>query len=64
MVLCAPTGSGKTVLFELALIKLHMAAEQNKTVLQDVKAIYSKQGFYLYVHDKIALDHVLEADQS
>lgn len=36
---CAPTGSGKTVLFELAIIRLLM---QNSEPWNEVKAVYSE----------------------
>lgn len=36
---CAPTGSGKTALFELAIIRLLM---QNSEPWNEVKAVYSK----------------------
>lgn len=39
-VACAPTGSGKTVLFELAIIRLLMETSEP---WRDVKAVYSKQ---------------------
>ena len=39
-VACAPTGSGKTVLFELAIIRLLM---ENSEPWRNVKAVYSKQ---------------------
>jgi len=42
VVLCAPTGSGKTVLFEMAVIRLLMNCQQSQTLLEDVKIIYSK----------------------
>lgn len=38
-VACAPTGSGKTVLFELAIIRLLM---QNSEPWNEVKAVYSE----------------------
>lgn len=37
---CAPTGSGKTVLFELAIIRLLLETSEP---WKDVKAVYSKQ---------------------
>lgn len=36
---CAPTGSGKTALFELAIIRLLM---QNSEPWNEVKAVYSE----------------------
>lgn len=36
---CAPTGSGKTVLFELAIIRLLMETSEP---WRDVKAVYSE----------------------
>ncbi len=38
-VACAPTGSGKTVLFELAIIRLLMETSEP---WRDVKAVYSE----------------------
>lgn len=38
-VVCAPTGSGKTVLFELAIIRLLMETSEP---WRDVKAVYSE----------------------
>lgn len=38
-VACAPTGSGKTVLFELAIIRLLMETPEP---WKDVKAVYSE----------------------
>lgn len=37
---CAPTGSGKTVLFELAIIRLLMETSEP---WRDIKAVYSEQ---------------------
>lgn len=36
---CAPTGSGKTVLFELAIVRLLLETSEP---WKDVKAVYSK----------------------
>lgn len=41
IVVSAPTGSGKTVIFELAIIRLLMEAEENNDIA-DIKIIYSK----------------------
>lgn len=37
---CAPTGSGKTVMFELAIIRLLLETSEP---WKDVKAVYSKE---------------------
>lgn len=37
---CAPTGSGKTVLFELAIVQLLLETSEP---WKDVKAVYSKE---------------------
>lgn len=37
---CAPTGSGKTVLFELAIVRLLLETSEP---WKDVKAVYSKK---------------------
>lgn len=43
---CAPTGSGKTVLFELAIVRLLLETSEP---WKDVKAVYSKEiKKYLY----------------
>lgn len=39
-VACAPTGSGKTVLFELAIIRLLLETSEP---WKDVKAVYSER---------------------
>lgn len=39
-VACAPTGSGKTVLFELAIVRLLLETSEP---WKDVKAVYSKE---------------------
>lgn len=39
-VACAPTGSGKTVLFELAIIRLLLETSEP---WKDVKTVYSEQ---------------------
>lgn len=46
---CAPTGSGKTVLFELAII--HLLLETSEP-WEDVKVVYSKQNNnnYYYIN--------------
>lgn len=41
MVVCAPTGSGKTVVFEMAIVQLLMELE-DKNYTDDFKIIYSK----------------------
>lgn len=41
-VACAPTGSGKTVLFELAIIRLLMETSEP---WRDVKAVYSEHTY-------------------
>lgn len=41
LVVTAPTGSGKTVIFELAIIHLLMSLE-NQAVRGDFKIVYSK----------------------
>ncbi|KAL4707794.1 hypothetical protein ACJJTC_001740 [Scirpophaga incertulas] len=41
MVVCAPTGSGKTVIFEMAIVHLLKEMEENKCT-GDFKIIYSK----------------------
>ena len=46
LVVCAPTGSGKTVIFELAIIRLLMKSEGG---LRTAKVVYSK---CLYRYDK------------
>lgn len=40
MVVCAPTGSGKTVIFEMAIVQLLMELE-DKNYTDDFKIIYS-----------------------
>lgn len=40
MVVCAPTGSGKTVIFEMAIVQLLMELE-DKNYTDDYKIIYS-----------------------
>ena len=40
MVVCAPTGSGKTVIFEMAIVQLLMELE-DKNYNDDFKIIYS-----------------------
>lgn len=42
---CAPTGSGKTVLFELAIVRLLLETSEP---WKDVKAVYSKDIQNLY----------------
>lgn len=43
VVVSAPTGSGKTVLFELAILKLLVDVDNGiYESLQDIKAVYSK----------------------
>lgn len=43
MVVSAPTGSGKTVLFELAIIKLLLDVDNGVYGnIDDIKAVYSK----------------------
>ncbi|CAB1458650.1 unnamed protein product, partial [Pleuronectes platessa] len=51
-VACAPTGSGKTVLFELAIIRMLMETSEP---WRDVKAVYRKMG----QHDKKWKDNCL-----
>lgn len=41
MVICAPTGSGKTVIFEMAIVRLLMELE-DRNEQHDFKIIYSK----------------------
>lgn len=44
MVVCAPTGSGKTVIFEMAIVQLLMEMEDNMRIedcANDFKIIYS-----------------------
>lgn len=41
LVVCAPTGSGKTVVFEMAIVQLLMEMEE-KNSTEDFKIIYSK----------------------
>lgn len=45
-VACAPTGSGKTVLFELAIIRLLMETPEP---WRDVKAVYSEHAVLLAI---------------
>lgn len=44
IVVCAPTGSGKTVIFEMAIVQLLMELE-DKNYTDDFKIIYSKYTF-------------------
>lgn len=41
IVVCAPTGSGKTVVFEMAIVQLLMELEERQCD-EDFKIIYSK----------------------
>ncbi|XP_028173539.1 probable ATP-dependent DNA helicase HFM1 [Ostrinia furnacalis] len=47
LVVCAPTGSGKTVVFEMAIVQLLMEIENNNSA-EDFKIIYSKYPYLLY----------------
>jgi len=43
LVVCAPTGSGKTVIFELAIVRLMMKAEERGVKKKEMpKVVYSK----------------------
>lgn len=46
MVVCAPTGSGKTVIFEMAIVQLLMELD-DKNYTDDFKIIYSTYEFLL-----------------
>lgn len=46
MVVCAPTGSGKTVIFEMAIVQLLMELE-DKNYIDDFKIIYSTSFFII-----------------
>lgn len=47
IVLSAPTGSGKTLVFELAIVELLMRVENAGIDKMDVKIIYGKKKFAL-----------------
>ena len=48
MVICAPTGSGKTVLFELAIIRMLLCHGLEADL--EYKIVYSKLAFISYLN--------------
>lgn len=46
IVVCAATGSGKTIVFELAIVKLLVSLDQLNCTKDDIKVIYGESKYY------------------